>query len=311
MKRPYVVATRRSSLALTQTAQVCGALESAWPELTINTLQLTTRGDQIVNVSLSKVGGKGLFTQEIEDALLAGQADFAVHSMKDMPTEFPAELLIGAVPPRLDPRDVLISRSGAPLMQLPHGARVGTSSLRRALCLKEARPDLEVVNLRGNIDTRIRKLDTEGLDAIVLAAAGLLRMGWISRITEYLSVDLMLPAAGQGALAIQCRADHQEMLDILKAIEDPVTRIAITAERTFLKRLNGGCQVPIGGHARIAADGRIRFLAMVGTPDGATVLHAQAEGVDPVAVGNEAANELLARGAAAILDLAREEAGRE
>lgn len=307
MNRPLVVATRRSALALTQTGQVCATLEQAWPHLSIDMLQLTTRGDQILDVALSKVGGKGLFTQEIETALLEGRADFAVHSMKDMPADFPEGLIIGAVPIRQDPRDVLISKNQLQFEELPEGAKVGTSSMRRALCLQSVRPDLEILPLRGNIDTRLRKLETEGLDGIVLAAAGLMRMGWIDRATQYLSEDMMLPAVGQGALAIECKASDETILKILSAIEDAATRIRTSAERSFLRRLHGGCQVPIGGHAQLLGNGQIRLVGLVGKPDGSQVLRCEHFGYNPEELGIQAAEELLSRGAEEILAAAREE----
>lgn len=304
--RQIKVGTRKSALATTQTNWVCSQLESLYPGLTIGTEEIVTKGDRILDVTLSKVGGKGLFVKEIEQALLDKAVDFAVHSMKDMPAEMPEGLIIGAVPEREDPRDVLISRDGRTFSELPKGAKLGTSSLRRAAQLKAARPDLEILPLRGNIDTRLRKLEEEGLDAIVLAAAGLSRMGWLNRATERLSVDICIPAVGQGALAIQCRADDMEIIELLSTLEHYPTRMEITAERVFLGKLNGGCQVPIGGHAEYHDD-LLSFRGIVGTPDGEQLLKDFAEGKDAEALGLTVAEKLLEKGAREILAGVREE----
>ncbi|WP_018131502.1 hydroxymethylbilane synthase [Effusibacillus pohliae] len=304
--RRIKVGTRQSALALTQTNWVCSQLESIYPGLAIGTEKIVTKGDRILGVTLSKVGGKGLFVKEIEQALLDGTIDFAVHSMKDLPAEMPDGLMIAAVPEREDPRDVLISRDGRSFSQLPKGAKVGTSSLRRAAQLKAARPDLEIRSLRGNIDTRLRKLDEEGLDAIILAAAGLSRMGWLSRATERLPVDICIPAVGQGALAIQCRADDEKLIELLSVLDHLPTRLEVTAERAFLGKLNGGCQVPIGGYAEYQ-DGFVSLRGMVGTPDGCTLLKEFAEGEQPQELGVLVAEKLLEKGAREILAAVREE----
>ncbi|MFC4767879.1 hydroxymethylbilane synthase [Effusibacillus consociatus] len=304
--RHIKVGTRQSSLALTQTNWVCSQLESIYPGLNIETEKIVTKGDRILEVTLSKVGGKGLFVKEIEQALLDKTVDFAVHSMKDMPAEMPEGLIIAAVPEREDPRDVLISRDGRTFSELPKGAKVGTSSLRRAAQLKAARPDLEILPLRGNIDTRLRKLEEEGLDAIILAAAGLSRMGWLNRATERLSVDICIPAVGQGALAIQCRADDEDMIDLLAALEHQATRLEVRAERAFLGKLNGGCQVPIGGYAEYH-DQTVSLRGIVGTPDGETLLKDFAEGDNPEELGLLMAEKLLEKGARKILADVREE----
>jgi hydroxymethylbilane synthase len=311
--RKWIVGTRQSALALTQTGQTVEKLKAlaaaAGLDDTFEWKTIVTRGDRILDVTLSKVGGKGLFVKEIEQALLDGEIDLAVHSMKDMPFELPEGLIIGAVPEREDPRDGLVGRTAARFEDLPPGARVGTSSLRRAAQLKAARPDLRIVSIRGNIDTRLRKLEEEGLDAIVLAAAGLHRMGWGNRITSYLPPELSLPAVGQGALAIECRADDEEALALLARLNDPSTARAVAAERRLLGLLNGGCQVPIGAYATVegaAESGAVRLTGMVASPDGARLLRASASGADPDAVGEQVAAELLTQGAGEILAEARE-----
>ncbi|GIM44636.1 porphobilinogen deaminase [Collibacillus ludicampi] len=303
--RRLIVGTRKSALALTQTGWVCEQLHARFPTLEIESKTIVTKGDRILDVTLSKVGGKGLFVKEIEQALLNGEIDFAVHSMKDMPAEMPEGLMISAVTEREDPRDVLISKNGHRFHELPQGARVGTSSLRRGAQLKAARPDLEIVPLRGNIDTRLRKLEEENLDAIVLAAAGLARMGWLDRATERLSIDICVPAVGQGALGIQCRSNDEEMREFLKTLDHEATRLAITAERVLLGVLNGGCQVPIGAYAEYV-DGQVRLTGFVGRPDGSLMIKEAGEGSDPVKVGRDVALRLLERGAREILASARE-----
>jgi hydroxymethylbilane synthase len=277
------------------------------PELKINVEKIVTKGDRILDVTLSKVGGKGLFVKEIEQALFDGVIDFAVHSMKDMPAEIPDGLIIAAVPEREDPRDALITRDGRNFSELPKGARVGTSSLRRAAQLKFARPDLEIISLRGNIDTRLRKLEEEGLDAIVLATAGLLRMGWLDRVTQRLSVDICIPAVGQGALAIQCRADDHELINLLSEMEHAQTRLAVTAERKLLARLNGGCQVPIGAYAEESQEGMLLLRGIVGNENGSTLLREFSEGTDPDQLGDTVADKLLEKGAREILAAVRKE----
>ncbi|MBB6729296.1 hydroxymethylbilane synthase [Cohnella zeiphila] len=311
--RTIIVGSRQSALAITQTGQTIellrGLSKEAGLELDFEVKPIVTRGDRILDVTLSKVGGKGLFVKEIEQALLDGEIDFAVHSMKDMPFEQPQGLMIGAVPTREDPRDALISVHGYTLADLPQGARVGTSSLRRAAQLTAARPDLQIESLRGNIDTRLRKLETEGFDAIVLAAAGLRRMGWADRITTLLDPRECLPAVGQGALAIECREDDAEVRNLLALLNDPKTERAVTAERRFLGLLNGGCQVPIGAYAEAESGDSgttVRLTAMVASPDGAKLLRTEAADADPVQAGTRAAEELLAQGADRILDEARE-----
>lgn len=311
--RKMTVGTRQSALALTQAGQTVERLQAlsdaAGLGYTFELKKIVTRGDRILDVTLSKVGGKGLFVKEIEQALLDEEIDLAVHSMKDMPFELPEGLVIGAVPFREDPRDGLVGRTASRFEDLPRGARVGTGSLRRGAQLKAARPDLSIESIRGNIDTRLRKLEDEGLDAIVLAAAGLHRMGWKDRITSYLPPELSLPAVGQGALAIECRKDDAGALALLQRLNDAATARAVAAERRLLGLLNGGCQVPIGAYAVTEGDaesGIIRLTGMVASPDGSRILKASAEGYDPDRVGEQAASALVAQGADAILAEARE-----
>ncbi|KEO81165.1 hydroxymethylbilane synthase [Tumebacillus flagellatus] len=306
MKR-IVVGTRKSPLALTQTEWVLNKLRTAYPELTIGMEQIVTKGDRILDVTLSKVGGKGLFTKELEQAMYDGTVDFAVHSLKDMPNEMPEGLMIVAITEREDPRDVLISRNGSKFEDLPIGARVGTSSLRRSAQLRAARPDLEIVSLRGNINTRLAKLEEQELDAIVLAAAGLLRMGWGDKITERLSPELCIPAVGQGALAIECRAADEEVRKLLSVLDNPATRKIVTAERTVLGKLNGGCQIPIGAYAESIGDDELRLTGIVGSADGSVLLRETATGRDPVELGTLVADRLIEKGAGAILAQVREE----
>jgi len=311
--RKIIVGSRQSMLALTQTNQTIDLLKQLCArdnlDYTFEVKPIVTRGDRILDVTLSKVGGKGLFVKEIEEALLNGEIDLAIHSMKDMPFELPEGLVIGAIPKREDPRDCLISKEGVKLSELPHGARVGTSSLRRSAQLHAHRPDLQIESIRGNIDTRIRKLAEEGFDAILLAAAGLHRMGWKERITEYLPPEVCLPAVGQGALAIECRVDDEDVLGVLRRLNDPVTERTVAAERRLLGLLNGGCQVPIGAYAQLESDApeaRVALTGLVASPNGTNILREAAVGSDPQQVGSDVAQALLRRGADTILAEARE-----
>jgi len=302
MMKPVVIGTRGSPLALWQAEWVRSALMQRFPGVAVELSIIRTQGDKILDVPLAKVGGKGLFVKEIEDALLDGRADVAVHSMKDMPAEIPAGLAIGAVPERETPSDVLISRSGRTLRQLPPGGVIGTSSLRRAAQLRHLRPDLEVVALRGNVETRLRKLDTEELAAVVLAAAGVKRLGLAQRVSEYLDDESMLPAVGQGALCIEIREKDPRMGPMVAALDHPATRTAVSGERAFLKRLQGGCQVPIAGHGRL--DGaNLTLTGLVADIDGGTVIKDRLSGPAESAerIGIELAETLLKRGADQIL----------
>ncbi|TVY11884.1 hydroxymethylbilane synthase [Paenibacillus cremeus] len=308
--RKIVVGTRQSALALTQTGQVIDQLKALCEqhgiEAEFELKKIVTKGDRILDVTLSKVGGKGLFVKEIEQALLDGEVDLAVHSMKDMPFELPEGLMVGAVPEREDPRDCLITKDGRGLDDLPQGAKVGTSSLRRSCQLQHYRPDLQIESLRGNIDSRLRKLETEGFDAILLAGAGLHRIGWKDRISAYLSPELCLPAVGQGALCIECRDNDPFILDLLSKYRHEETVVAVAAERSFLGRLNGGCQVPIGAYARVTDNQEIILTGMVGSPDGKQLLKETIAGFDPDKLGLELAEALIAKGASQLLALAAE-----
>lgn len=312
--RKIVVGTRKSALALTQTNQVIAQLEQICQrdgiecEFVVHTI--VTKGDQILDVTLSKVGGKGLFVKEIEQALLDNVIDIAVHSMKDMPADLADGLTIGAIPERVDARDCLISLNGLGIDALPVGARVGTSSLRRACQLKFHRPDLQVESIRGNIDSRLKKLESEGFDAILLAAAGLHRMGWTARVSAFLSAGVCVPAVGQGALGIECRAGDGFMLDLLSRFQHEATARCVRAERSFLRSLHGGCQVPIGAYAQEAAPEAvtsggeadvITLTGIVGSPDGAVLLRATVSGTQPEALGIELAEILKEQGAEQIL----------
>ncbi|ACV58850.1 hydroxymethylbilane synthase [Alicyclobacillus acidocaldarius] len=294
--RTLRVATRRSALALTQTNHVVDLLKQVAHGVEFELVPIRTRGDEIVDRALSEVGGKGLFVADIEDALATGQADLAVHSLKDVPFELRDGLTIGAVPPREDPRDALISRTGQGLFDLPPGARVGTSSLRRQAALRRLRPDLCVETLRGNVDTRLRRLEEGQFDAIVLAASGLHRLGLAERITEYLPVDRFVPAVGQGALAIECRAEDDEVMRHLAAIADPDATRAVEAERAFLSRLEGSCQVPIGAYAEPVGH-ELRLIAFVADPSGIHHLQLERTGDEARALGVAMAEEMLRQGA--------------
>lgn len=310
MKRTIVVGTRQSQLALTQTNQVITDLKRLCQEhglsFDFEIKKIITKGDRILDVTLSKVGGKGLFVKEIEQAMLDGEIDFAVHSMKDMPSMLPEGLTTGAVPRREDPRDVLITVTGLSLDELPEGAVVGTSSLRRSSQLLSYRPDLNIKSIRGNIDSRIRKLETEGFDAIVLASAGLNRIGWGHKASSYLPVELCLPAVGQGALGIECREDDAQVRKLLDLYNDDITAQTVSAERKFLSVLNGGCQIPIGAYATILDDGKLELTGMVGYADGRKILKESMIGNHPIKLGEQLAWKLISEGAGEILAEARE-----
>ncbi|UOQ46237.1 hydroxymethylbilane synthase [Halobacillus salinarum] len=305
--RKIVIGSRKSKLAITQTEWVIDQLKKADPSYEFEIKRISTKGDQVLNVTLNKVGGKGLFIKEIEKAMYEKEIDMAVHSMKDMPSVVSEGLVVASVPLREDHRDAFVSNGNVTLKDLPEGAVVGTSSLRRGSQIKSVRPDVEIKWIRGNIDTRLAKLKDEDYDAIVLAAAGLKRMGWDDNlVTEYLEPDVCVPAVGQGALAIQCREEDQELIKLLQQINHEYTDTTVRAERKFLHDLNGGCQVPIGGYAYRKGD-EIVLTALVGTPDGQTILHDIVSGKDPVEVGREAAARLKAKGAEEIIADAIEE----
>jgi len=293
------IGSRGSQLALWQARWIQSRLKAMNLESKLEIIHTT--GDKITDVALSKVGTKGLFTKEIEEALLNGCIDLAVHSLKDMPTELPAGLTLAAIPEREDPRDALVGRT---LSALAQGARVGTSSLRRAAQLRALRPDLNIENIRGNLDTRLRKLDQGQYDAIVLASAGLRRLGWDDRITELLEPSVMCPAVGQGALAVETRADGGAAHEIAKRLEHPETRIAVTAERAVLAALGGGCQVPIGAYATVHQNSLVNLQAIIVSPDGTQVIRKNANGpaTDAERLGRVLGDELLSEGGRQILE---------
>jgi hydroxymethylbilane synthase len=297
------IGTRGSLLALTQSEWVKAELERQWQKCRVELKIIKTTGDKILDVPLAKVGGKGLFVKELEDALLEGAVDLAVHSIKDVPADLPLGLEIGAIPRREDPRDVLVSRTGKGLASLPPNARVGTSSLRRAAQLKSLRPDIEIENLRGNLDTRLRKLQEGLYDAIVLAAAGIHRMGWNDRITTYLNPTEFLPAIGQGALGIEIRSEDKAVRELIASLHDPETAVAVQAERSLLRGLEGGCQVPIAGYARVL-DGQVELTGLVASLDGKRIvsLTRSASCDQAESLGRNLARELLDAGARTILD---------
>ena len=295
------IATRRSPLAKWQANHVADLLRAREPGLEVVLHELMTRGDRILEVPLAQVGGKGLFVKEIEDALISGEAEIAVHSMKDLPAQLAEGLVIGAVPVREDPRDALCSPKWKTLDQLPKGARVGTSSLRRSAQLRALRPDLQTEVVRGNVQTRLDKA-SQGLDAVVLAYAGLRRLGLDAHVTQVFTPEEMLPAVAQGALALEARAADAATLARLATLDDAATRHQIEAERGFLARIEGGCQVPIAGHA-IVKDGQVWLRALVASLDGARIIRGERRGpvAEARALGVALAEELLGKGADAIL----------
>lgn len=311
--RAVRIATRQSPLALWQARHVASLLTARHPSLEVSLVEMTTEGDRFLSAPLSSVGGKGLFVKEIEQALLDGRADLAVHSLKDMTSVLPEGLMLAAVPAREDPRDAFCGSAGLTLDTLPKGARVGTSSLRRSCLLRSGRPDLDIVSLRGNVQTRLAKTRELGLAGAVLAYAGLKRLGLEGVVTQVLSTEVSLPAVGQGVLAIQCRTADADVRGLLAPLEDATTRIAVTAERALLARLEGGCTVPLAGHATVEG-GTVHLRGLVGRPDGTQVVRGEVRG--PVTraheLGEALADELLSRGAADILrDFARRAEARE
>ena len=297
-----VLGTRGSKLAVHQSEWVQAQLHELAPHVTVTLRRIQTSGDRILDVPLAQIGGKGLFVKEIEEALLSGEIDLAVHSMKDVPTELPDGLEILCVPPREDPRDALISRDGKLFLDLPLGAKIGTSSLRRQSQLLHARPDLTIAMLRGNLDTRLKKLHEGQFDAIVLAAAGLRRLAWAHEITEYLAPQISLPAIGQGALGIEGRKDDAFIRSLLSGLDHAPSKIAVLAERALLHRLQGGCQVPIAAHATLTGT-KVRLEGVVASVDGKELIRDSVEGTieDPESIGVQLAERLLARGGERIL----------
>jgi hydroxymethylbilane synthase len=304
---PLRIATRKSQLALWQAEHVARLLREAHPGLQIELVPLLTQGDRIQDRTLAAIGGKGLFIKELEVAIEDLRADIAVHSMKDVPADLPHALTIGAVLKRADPRDALVTSSGiARLEDLPRGAIVGTSSLRRQAQLYALRPDLKIESLRGNVDTRIRKLDAGGMDAIVLACAGLVRLGLESRITARLDPKVCLPAVSQGVIGIECRRSDARTVQLLQALEDAATRVGLDAERAFAARLGGSCQSPIAAYAELDAD-RITLRGLVAEPDGSRLLRDSSSGdlKNPAALGRQLAERMLAAGAGPLLERLR------
>lgn len=297
------IGTRKSALALWQAYHVADELKKIYPHLEVEMVHFHTKGDAILEKSLAEIGGKGLFTAELEAAMHQGAIDIAVHSLKDMPTELPEGLTLGAITRREIPLDALVSPNYKTLAALPQGAKVGTSSLRRQAQLLHARPDLQIHVLRGNVQTRLNKLESEGFDAIVLAQAGLKRLGLDHLITEVFDPEIMLPAVGQGALAIECRQDDRDMLAMLSHLNDPDTRYAVEAERAFLRSLNGGCQVPMGVYGQVL-EGQLQLEALIASLDGKEVYKGHLEGpvAEAEALGISLADRLRQEGAQAIID---------
>jgi hydroxymethylbilane synthase len=301
-------ATRPSKLARWQTQWVIHVLKEIQPGLECEEKVISTQGDKILDKPLPEIGGKGFFTQELESELLNGSVHCAVHSLKDLPVENPHGLTVGCIPNRAEVRDALISAGGYSLATLPENASVGTSSLRRAAQILSLRPDVKIQSLRGNVDTRLRKALDGQYDAIILAGAGLTRLELDSHVTEWLSLDVMLPAPGQGALAVQCRVEDDTTLNLLAALEDRSTRQAVTAERAFLKGLGGGCAVPVAASAQEAGDQELEILltGLVISEDGKKAVRVTGRGTDPLELGNQLALQAIAHGADEILKLTRE-----
>lgn len=304
--KPLRIATRKSQLALWQAEHVAALLRAAHPGLEVVLLPITTKGDRIQDRSLAAIGGKGLFIKELETAIEEGRADLAVHSMKDVPSDLPDGFTIGAVLPRADPCDALLTPHGRCVADLPRNARLGTSSLRRQAQLLAARPDLRIEALRGNVDTRLRRLDDGSLDAIILACAGLERLGWGSRITARLDPQECLPAVAQGVIGIECRTADVHTSSLLAALNDKATGTVMDAERAFAGRLGGSCQSPIAAHATLVT-GRLRLEGLVAEPDGSRVLRDSMTGDpdDPSSLGTALAERLLTAGAGPLLERLR------
>ncbi|MBD9427117.1 hydroxymethylbilane synthase [Pseudomonas sp. PDM15] len=310
MSREIRIATRKSALALWQAEYVKARLEQAHPGLTVSLVPMVSRGDKLLDAPLAKIGGKGLFVKELETALLENEADIAVHSMKDVPMDFPEGLGLFCICEREDPRDAFVSNTYDSLDVLPAGSVVGTSSLRRQAQLLARRPDLKIQFLRGNVNTRLAKLDAGEYDAIILAAAGLIRLGFEERIRSSISVDDSLPAGGQGAVGIECRSADSEIHSLLAPLHHTETATRVIAERALNKRLNGGCQVPIACYALLEGE-QIWLRGLVGQPDGGLLLRAEGRGTDAEVLGVQVAQDLLAQGAETILKAVYGEAAGE
>ena len=302
-KDTIIIGTRSSKLALWQAEYVKGRLEEQYPGLTVKLKLMTTKGDKILDAPLAKIGGKGLFTKELETDMLEGGIDLAVHSLKDMPTEVPAGLVISAITKRFDPGDAVVSPTYKKFSELPLGAKVGTSSLRRKAQLLHVRPDLNICDLRGNVNTRLRKLEEENFDAIILAVAGLKRLGFGERITDVLPKSMVLPAVGQGALAIETRAADKEVRELIAFLNDEETVQCAMAERSFLAQVEGGCQVPVGVYATPAGEGKLQVEAVIASLDGSKLYRDKLTGPaeDCEKIGRELADKLLAMGGLQIM----------
>ena len=301
--KPLRIATRKSPLALWQAEHVRSRLQEAHPGLVVELVTMTTKGDRVLDSPLAKIGGKGLFVKELEQGMLAGDADIAVHSMKDVPVEFPEGLGIGTILEREDPHDAFVSNRIGSVEALPEGAVVGTSSLRRQCQLRAIRPDLDIRDLRGNVGTRLGKLDNGDYAAIVLACAGLKRLGMADRITQAIDSEVMLPAIGQGIIGIETRLDDARVSELLGPLHDGDTAVRLAAERSLNATLAGGCQAPVAGHA-VLQDGDLRLRGLVGWPDGSTIVQGEVSGPagDAVSLGRALAEDLLERGARPILE---------
>lgn len=301
--KPLRIATRKSPLALWQAEHVRSRLQEAHPGLAVELVTMTTKGDRVLDSPLAKIGGKGLFVKELEQGMLAGDADIAVHSMKDVPVEFPEGLGIGTILVREDPHDAFVSNRIGSVEALPEGAVVGTSSLRRQCQLRAIRPDLDIRDLRGNVGTRLGKLDNGDYAAIVLACAGLKRLGMADRITQAIDSEVMLPAIGQGIIGIETRLDDARVSELLGPLHDGDTAVRLAAERSLNATLAGGCQAPVAGHA-VLQDGELRLRGLVGWPDGSTIVQGEVSGPagDAVSLGRALAEDLLERGARPILE---------
>lgn len=304
--RKFIVGSRRSGLAMTQSRQFIDSLKSHYPDMDIEIKEIVTKGDRIVDVQLSKVGGKGLFVKEIEQALADKEIDMAIHSLKDVPSSMPEGFTIACVPEREDMRDAFLSNNKVHFKDLPAGSVVGTSSLRRGAQLLAMRDDIEVKWVRGNIDTRIKKMESGEYDAIVLAAAGLKRMGWSDNIvTEYFDPESFIPAIAQGALGIECRSDDKELIEMLQKVHSDVDAACTSAERAFLKRMDGSCQVPIGGYAAYE-DGELYLTGLIMPEDGSEQYIVKKSHQDPETLGNLVADEMERIGAKDIIDCINE-----
>lgn len=303
MRKKITIGTRSSKLALWQAEYIADCLHRQYPDLTVELMHITTKGDKILDVPLAKIGGKGLFTKELETAMLEGKIDLAVHSLKDMPTTLPEGLALAAITKRFDCGDALVSPMYKTLENLPQGAKVGTSSLRRRAQLLHARPDLDIRSLRGNVNTRLRKLDEEHFDAIVLAVAGLKRLGFGDKITQVISPQICLPAVGQGALAIETRAADSEIRQMLAFLHDDKTSDAAVAERAFLASVEGGCQVPVGVYAQVNKNNNLTVEAVIGSIDGKTLIRDSLSGKrkDADKLGRNLAETILQNGGLAIM----------